>query len=343
MGAPLNFTNINLAYILYRLLTSHRGWRVDELQQTLGISDRTYRKYRLRLQEEFEPLQRDGVSLIQEMDYGGAKYLRIADMRESGWSDSDFIARVAAVHFARRLLHFVEGTEIGDAIEAFLREFEGSLRDRKTLLSEVLNRTDRMFYEIPDAPKDYSGKGEIISKLLRAMLMIRRVKVEYDSASLRGPWQMVLEPLTLASHRGALYLIARAQGYTDIRMYSVDRFLSVEPLDEKFEYPSEVVYRPDKYTAGTFGIWRGEDGEEHHFELVFANKRWLKMFIQERRWHPTQQFEELGDGRLRMSFTASSDVEVWPWIRGFGDDVEVVQPASPDASAPRERSRKRKK
>ena len=326
-------TNINLALIVYRLVSSHRGWRVDDLMHTLEISERTYRKYRLRLQQEFAPLRRsDGQSMIQEVMDGDAKYLRLVDVVERGWSDTDFIARVTALHFAQRLLGFLEGTEVGDAIDGFLSEFEHTMRDRKMLLGDVLHHADRMFYEIPDAPKNYGEKGDMIRAVLRAMLLTKRVEVVYDSASGRGAKGMTLEPLTLATHRSALYLIARAKGYEDIRMYAFDRFVSVRENGERFEYPSDVRYHPESYVSDSWGLWRGEEGESHSFDLVFADKRWLKMFLQERRWHRTQAFEELEDGRLRMTFTVSSDKSVWPWVLGFGEDVEVVRPARAEPS-----------
>ncbi len=329
----MSYTNLNLAEIVYRVMTSHRGWAVEDLKAKLGIKDRAYRKYRLRLQQDFTHfLGRDG-SRLQEVTDGDTRYLRLVDLREHGWSDADFVARVAALHFASRLLGFARGTEIGDAIEAFLEDFRHTLRDRKEILTEVLGNADRMFYEIPDAPKDYADKGEIIHDIVQAMLLHRRIDVDYDSASLRGAWKMTLEPLTLATHRSALYLFARARGYEDIRIYAVDRFISVALTDDKFEYPSSVKYDPDTYVSGAWGVFRGDGDGTHEFELLFADKRYLKMFLQERRWHESQQFEELDDGRLRMTFETTSDREVWPWIRGFGDDVEVVAPSQPPTEA----------
>lgn len=325
-------TNFNLAWIVYRMVTSHRGVRVDEIRSHLGISGRTYRSYRLQLQREFPLLKRpDGSSCVEEVSEGSVKYLRIVDLPDNAWSDADFIARVAALHFARRLLNFFEGTEVADAISAFLSDFEHRMKDRKYLLGETLRHADRMFYEIPDAPKDYSDKRLEVQTILRAMLLTRQIEVEYDSASLKGPWGMVLQPLTLASHRSALYLIARHEDYDDIRMYAVDRFRKVEMTDEKFEYPSRVSYDPESYVASSWGLFRGDDDEQHEFELLFEDKRWLKMFLKERRWHRSQELEELDDGRLRMTFEVSSPKEVWRWIRGFGDDVDVVRPDPPES------------
>ena len=327
----MSHTNLNLARIVYRLMYSDRGWKVDDLMSALGIKERTYRKYRLRLQTEFEALRGDdGKSLVQEVSDGEARYLRVVEVGSKSWSDEDFVARVAALHFSVRLLSFLKGTEIGTAIESFLAEFNHTLHDRKTLLGEVLNNADRMFYEIPDAPKQYDSKGGIIQTVIRAMMLRKRVRVEYDSASLRGAWTMTLEPLTLASHRSALYLIARAEGYEDFRMYAVGRILTAEATSQRFEYPSRAKYDPDRYIGGSWGVFRGEEGEQHEFELLFADKRWLQMFVRERRWHASQEFTSLEDGRMRMTFVVSSDKEVWPWIRGFGDDVEVVRPSVAD-------------
>ena len=298
--------------------------------QTLGIKERAYRNYRRRLQTEFPPFLRpDGTSRIEEVKVGEVKYLRLVDVGEHGWSDADFVARVTALHFAVRLLSFLEGTEIGDAMGAFFDEFKHTLRDREWLLGGVLDHADRMFYEVPAAPKDYSSKGEVIKTIIRAMMLNKRVAVRYQSASLPVDYESLIEPLTLATHRSALYIFARRKGYDDVRMYAVDRFLAAEPTEQNFEYPSRVVYTPEQYVEGSWGIWRGGEGERHEFELVFANKRWLKMFLQERRWHQTQKFLELDDGRLRMTFVVSSDKEVWRWIRGFEDDVEVVAPVLP--------------
>ena len=62
-------------------------------------------------------------------------------------------------------------------------------------------------------------------------------------------------------------------------------------------------------------------------ELLFAGHTYLKRYLRERTWHPSQQFEDLDDGRLRLTFTVTSMVEVEPWIRSFGADVEAVRPA----------------
>ncbi len=320
--------SINLARIVHRLLTDHRGWRVDQLKAELDIAGRTYRKYRKILQTEFSPLEdSNGESMVQEVKDGESTYLRLVEVstEESPRDPGAFTARVAAMHFSWKLLGFLGETDIEQAIRDIMLDFEKGLHQRPFTLRHVLRNVDRLFYQLPDAPKDYSEKGDIISSLLQALVYTRRVNVEYSSASFKG-MRLDLEPLTLAVYRSALYLIARSVRHKDIRIYAVDRIADVHRLDEKFEYPRPFEYNPETYTEGSFGIYRSDDGEAKEFELIFDDERWLQLYLTERQWHPTQEFEELDDGRLKMTFTVKTDVEVWPWIRRFGEQVEVRRP-----------------
>ena len=318
------------ARIVYRLLTTPRGWRVDDMMEQFEIQPRTYRNYRKTLQDQLVEFHReDGTSMIQEVRNGETIYLRIVDLDEASPVDDDYLSRIAAFYFAERLLGFVRGTEIGDAVQDLLVDFHHRLKDRPFALQNTLKNVDRMFFEVPTAPKDYSDKGEVIRDILRGLVYNFVLDVTYDSTRF-GALKLRLCPYTLATHGSALYLIARAEKYEDARYYAVDRILDIDVTKEKFDYPSRDAYDPRTWCDGGFGLFRSDSDEQHDFELVFADKRWLKTFLRERRWSPTQDFEELEDGRLRMTFTASSDVQVWPWIRSFGTDVEVLTPCPVD-------------
>ncbi len=321
--------SICFARIVHRLLTSHKGYRVDALMRDFDIRPRTYRDWRKTLQDDLTDFHRpDGTSMIEEVDDGEVTYLRLVEADRAGPSDDDYLGRIAAVHFARRLLGFVSDTEIGEAMETFLQDFNARLKDRPFTLSHTLANVDRMFHEVPAAPKDYSDKTDVIRDLLWSLVYTYWIDVTYESTKW-GEIELRLAPYTLATHASALYLVARADGYDDPRYYAVDRIVSAERTHDKFDYPSRVRYDPAEWSSGGFGLFRSDDDEETEFELLFDDKRWLKTYVQERRWTPSQEFEELDDGRLRMTFSTTSAVQVWPWIRSFGEDVELVEPDWP--------------
>lgn len=323
-GDPLS---LNLARIVFRLLTDPRGWRVDDLKATLGIADRTYRKYKALLARHFDPLwDRDGATLLVEEREGDARWLRLRDSPRPPESEPGFETRVAALELARQAFSFLAPTAIGQDIDAFRQEFLAQVDDRAYVFRGLLRHLDRRLLFVGEASKDYAPHGATLATVLRGLLDGRRLEVLYEGARGRtGPG--VVEPLTLLVWRGSLYLIARYKGYKDPRYLAIDRIRAVRCTSEAFHYPPPQTYRPEALVEGAFGIFREPDARPRAVELVFDNDRWLKMYVRERRWHPTQRFEDLPDGCLRMTFTAQSLFDVRTWVRGFGPSVRVVRPA----------------
>ena len=46
----------------------------------------------------------------------------------------------------------------------------------------------------------------------------------------------------------------------------------------------------------------------------------------EREWFPDQEVEELNDGSVILTFESDMNMILTGWIRGFGPDVEVLEP-----------------
>ena len=324
---PNDTLSLNLARIVFRLLTDPRGWRVDDLKASLGIADRTYRKYKAVLALRFDHLwDADGTTLLVEEREGDARYLRLRDNPAPVDVQAGFEARVAALALARQAFAFLAPTGIGRDLDAFQQEFLAQVGDRAYVFRGLLNHLDRRIVFAGDAPKDYAPHRDTLDVLLRGLLGGHRLEVTYEGARGRiGPG--LVEPLTLLVWRSALYLVIRFKGNRKTYYLAVDRVVQARCTGETFHYPSPDDYRPDSLLEGHFGIFREPDARPRAVELVFPDQRWLKMYLRERTWHPTQRFEELPDGRLRMTFTVTSLNEVRTWVRGFGSDVHVVRPA----------------
>jgi len=324
---------LNLAKILFRLMTNPRGWRVDALKAELGIKGRTYRKYRSLLRDHFEHLIDASTgtrSLITQVRDGEAQYLRLRDSEEPVEDHPLFYTRIATLQLARQVFHFLRGTDVHEQMEGQYLDFLSRIGDRTFVFRDLLRDMDRKLYYRAWAPKDYSkaDKQKMLRVIIRSLFYCRRVRVDYDSPNWKEP--SIVEPLTLVLWRSSLYLIVRFKGDEKTYQLAVDRIKDISITAERFRYPSKETYSPQKLTRGSFGgVFHERDKDPTNVELIFANERWLKLDLAERLWHETQEFEELSDGRLRMTFTVGSMVEVWPWIRSYGDDVEVVRPKSP--------------
>ena len=321
---------LNLATIVHRLLTHARGWEVEDLCDELEIADRTYRKYRQLLQEEFLPLIRRGRGLVQELQDGSTRYLRIVEPAPDGEQVAGVLHRLTAHHLARQVLGFMGQPEGRSALDEAFERFWSKTRAGKRfpVLGRIQRDLNRLFHFVPDAPKDYSAHDEILAIVLESLVCSRQLRMVYESAA-QGAKEHTIEPLTLAMYRSGLHLFARYAGHKRVYNFVVDRIAEAELLGVAFDYPPTSAYSPERFTQSSFGIYfqdRAAGRGKTDVELVFANKRWLKLYLQERRWAAGQAFSELRDGRLRMTVSTSSMVEVWPWIRQFGDDVTVESP-----------------
>lgn len=318
---------LNLATIVLRLQANPRGWRVEDLCEELGIAARTYRKYRKLLQDGFVPFFRRGSSLVQEVVEADGRYLRLVEPDLGDGEVTQLLTRMTAHHLARSALESLRDRELTAALDdafaaAWTRVTRRGGRDLRHLALDL----DRLLHYVPDAPKDYSGQHAQLTTLVGCLMRHQRIKVRYAAASSEER-EHELEPLTLALFRGGLHLLARYGGSEKVYNFVVDRMRAVEPLPEHFDYPDRRRYRPERFTEDAFGIFfQDRPGPRHRVELVFANLRWLKVYLQERRWHPTQSFRERKDGKLELRFDVASLVEVEGWVRQFGPDVEVKAP-----------------
>ena len=179
---PESPINLNLARIVHRLLTHSRGWQVDELQSELGIAQRTYRKYREVLTDQFEPFARtDGLSALREVKEGEKRWLRLVG-ESLHVQERSFAARLAALYLARQMFEFLAETDVANAMSDLMHEFRARIHDPGFVVDHMLRNVDRLFYYVPHAPKDYSWQGDTLRTILNALLYRRPLTLDYDPA-----------------------------------------------------------------------------------------------------------------------------------------------------------------
>jgi predicted DNA-binding transcriptional regulator YafY len=90
-------------------------------------------------------------------------------------------------------------------------------------------------------------------------------------------------------------------------------------LPQSFELPADLDL--DALLSSAWGIiW----GEGHVVKLRFSPRAAWR--ARESRWHPTQEIEDTDDGGCLLTLTVASLMEVGRWVRGWGDEVEVLAP-----------------
>ncbi|SAL05156.1 transcriptional regulator [Caballeronia calidae] len=143
----------------------------------------------------------------------------------------------------------------------------------------------------------------------------------------------VLMPLGIVEVGTLVYLIAATDGKEDgtrnrsgtaLRpiMYRMDRFASIEPKPERFDYPPE--FSLDAYVKED-RHFDFQEGEDVRLELRFTHGRGDHLL--EARLAADQAAEMQGDALIVRGTVPLSQRLRW-WLRAFGPYVEVLAPAS---------------
>ena len=106
-----------------------------------------------------------------------------------------------------------------------------------------------------------------------------------------------------------------------IRTFKLERIQRIELLARSYDIPED--FDPREQLADAWSIWFTE-GEPVEVVLRFHPR--VAHRVRETQWHRSEQVEEQPDGSLLWRARVAEPQEMVPWIRGWGGDVEVLEP-----------------
>lgn len=162
-------------------------------------------------------------------------------------------------------------------------------------------------------PKIKSGVFEEVSNALYAN---RWLNVDYKNAAGKATSTNVM-PLGLAQQGPRLYLVCRFKGYDNERSLALHRIISAKASTLTFERPKDFDLQ--KYDDdGRFGF-----GEGKRIRLTFRIAKSAGAHLLETPLSVDQQVTDLGD-KFEISATVVDTAQLQWWLRGFGDQIEVL-------------------
>jgi CRISPR-associated endonuclease/helicase Cas3 len=117
------------------------------------------------------------------------------------------------------------------------------------------------------------------------------------------------------------HVIGLRQPPGEVRTFKVERLERVELLHEPYEIPPD--FDPRAFLRSAWGIWFTE-GKPIRVVLQFSGR--VARRVKETRWHPSQELQDLPGGGVLWQAEIAEPREMLPWIRGWGADVEVLEP-----------------
>lgn len=164
---------------------------------------------------------------------------------------------------------------------------------------------------------------DVFEKVTIAWSTRKRLRIKYNSYHSGQTREWLVNPyfVDMTGVGFSIYLIGHAESSerVGINTFKLNRITEIEILDEDFEYPLDL--KMDKLLASAWGIIFGE---ETSVKLRFSPS--VTRRVKESLWHPSLTLEDLPDGGCIANLRVASTLEMTPWIRGWGPDVEVLEP-----------------
>ena len=150
-----------------------------------------------------------------------------------------------------------------------------------------------------------------------------KLEIEYTDAQGHGSHRVVhpyfLEP---RPESRTVYVFAHDEASGAVRLFRLDRISRARVVRERFEPPAD--FDVDALVSGSWGIWQAEG----HDEVVLRFAPEAAARVRQSFWHRSAQLTDLEDGGVELRLTVASEVEMRPWVLGWGAQVEVLAPPS---------------
>jgi predicted DNA-binding transcriptional regulator YafY len=281
------------------LLLSPAGLSVAELSSQLLVNRRTVYRDIDFLSEQGVPLWQDG----GRFGLNRTRYLATVRL-----SYQEAMALVLAGLLLARTLD-----ERNPHVIAALRRLATTLPDIPAAhLKRAAERVEGYRYN--------STQVAILETIAEGWGSGRKVKIGYRSPKSGELRYRVIDPYALEPTASGIYIICHDKWADAMRTFKLARLESAQLTDETYTIPSD--FDPEAHLASSWGIMSGEQVSQ----VVLGFTAAARPFVVERQWHPSQQIEDTPDGGCLLQVQVSEPLEMQPWIRSWGAQVEVLAP-----------------
>jgi predicted DNA-binding transcriptional regulator YafY len=299
------------------------GVPLSQLAADADVSERT-------IQRDFEILQELGFPIQHDEDEYGKRFWRMPyDFFRTGPLVLS-LTEAISLHLAERLLMPLSGTYLAEGLQTILDKVR-SLVPQKAM--DYFAALDETIYVRRTGVTDYSPFAETIRTVADAARDGKTVEVQYRAIWRGDQYTTLFDPYGMVFYDGDLFAVGRSHRADAIRIFKVTRILSADAMTDSFHRPANFSLE-DQFRS-SFGIFQAS-GKAIDISVKFSGG--AAAIVEERVWHESQQlswqpaeetlFEQAQDESetLVATFRLSGVVEFKRWIKGFGDQAEIVKP-----------------
>ncbi len=185
------------------------------------------------------------------------------------------------------------------------------------LIHESYPLKQRILFE--DIP---SGRA-FLTPIIEAMREGRIIRFLYQSYWWNEPKMVEAEPYCVKVFKQRWYVVVRNRMHEALRIYALDRILSLDFTDVTFEYPAD--FDPQAYFDASFGIIVDEECEIEAIQIKVYNNQ--SQYLRALPLHHTQKEIAKTDDYSIFEYILRPTYDFKQELLSHGDDIEVLSPA----------------
>lgn len=224
-------------------------------------------------------------------------------------------AQILAVIAARNALAPFQGTPFHQALCEIFRPITESLSPRQ---QSSLARLESTISFRPFAPEETDPS--VFATAHEAVLEERALEFHHRKPGEPDSEPRTLHPYNLTYADNRWYLVGYDPERGDLRKFALYRIRDPQKTQSRFNRPEG--FNAAKYLEHGFGVMNGD--EDHVVEIEFD--AWATDQLRGRRWHSSQTFETLPNGRSRLTLRLGCLEEVERWALSWGDHANILGP-----------------
>lgn len=180
------------------------------------------------------------------------------------------------------------------------------------VLHENADMKDRILMEkVPSSER-------FLTDIISAMRDFRVISLCYQSFRHPEPFCFNVRPYCVKYFKQRWYLLGDSD--LGLRIYSLDRFVDMEELEEHFEIPKG--FDAEEYFGNYFGVIIGEEPEDVKIRVVPDQVKYFRTLPM----HGSQRETVQEDGSSVFSYHIAPTFDFVQEILSHGADVEVLEP-----------------
>lgn len=185
------------------------------------------------------------------------------------------------------------------------------------LIHESYPLKQRILFE--DIP---SGRA-FLTPIIEAMREGRIIRFLYQSYWWNEPKMVEAEPYCVKVFKQRWYVIVQNRMHEALRIYALDRILSLDFTDVTFEYPAD--FDPQAYFDASFGIIVDKECEIEAVQIKVYNNQ--SQYLRALPLHHTQKEIAKTDDYSIFEYVLRPTYDFKQELLSHGDDIEVLSPA----------------